>query len=155
MARLILTAAALVLILPSPAVAQSINFDGVAPATCTLLGATPGLITLGSDLTSWGTTTPGAITATNTSRSNLTVTRSGSWNTSPAGTPTTTFNHLVGVTGNNTLADSQFTESGNAKSGELTSFGVNVVTIAVSGSASAPYPAGTYQTQVTVTCAPN
>lgn len=146
---------AMLVVLSSAAAAQTINFDGVAPATCTLAGAVPGVITLGSDLTSWGTTTPGAITATNTSRSNLTVTRGGSWSTSPAGTPTTTFTHQVGVTGNNTLTDSQFTAAGNAKSGQLTSTGVNVVTVAVSASASAPYPAGTYQTQVTVTCAPN
>lgn len=136
------------------AVAQTINFDGTASATCALSGATNGAITLGSDMTSWGTTTPATITATNNTDSILTVTRSDSWTAKPARTPSTTFGHAVAVSGSNTLSDSEFTAVNNAKTGQLRSSGVNLVSISVSASASSPYPAGTYQTQVTVTCAP-
>lgn len=141
--------------LSSAAAAQTVDFDGTAPATCTLAGSTNGVITLGSDLSSWGTTIPATITATNTAESNLTVTRSDLWSLSPTGTPTTTFGHQVGVTGTNTLTDSQFTATGTTKSGPLTSSGVNVVSMSVSATAASPYPAGAYRTQVTVTCAPN
>ncbi len=156
MIRSLIPACALLVSLPSAVAAQTVNFDGVAAATCTLAGATNGTITLGSNLTSWGTTTPATITATNTTASALTVTRSGAWSVSPSATPTTTFGHQVTVSGSNTLTDSQFTASGNAKTGQLTtSPGTNIVSMAVSATAATPYPAGTYQTQVTVTCAPN
>jgi hypothetical protein len=138
-----------------PAFGQTINFDGTASATCSLAGATNGSLTLGSDLSSWATTTPGTITATNTTQSSLTVTRSGSWSVSPSGTPSTTFAHQISVSGGNTLSDSQFSTSNNAKTGQLTSPGVNLVSISVTGTAASPYPAGSYRTQVTVTCAPN
>lgn len=155
MVRPHITLCALLVGLPTTAASQTVNFDGTASATCTLAGASNGVITLSSDLTSWGTTTPATITATNTTRSNLTVTRSGSWSASPTGTPATTFGHEVSVTGANTLTDSQFSASNNAKTGSLTASGTNLVSMAVSATAASPYSAGTYQTQVTVTCAPN
>lgn len=140
---------------PSAGAGQSIQFDGVATATCTLANATRGVITLNSDLSSWATTTPGTIAATNTSQSSLTVTRSGSWSSSPAGTPNTTFDHHVAVTGSNTIEGSQVSQSGNAKTVQLSSVGANLVSVSLSASAASPYPAGAYQAQVTVTCVPN
>lgn len=135
--------------------AQTVNFDGTVTATCSLAGATNGAITLNSDLKSWSTTTPASITATNTAQSVLTVTRSGAWSASPKNTPTTTFGHQASVTGANTLSDSQFSASNNAKTGKLANSGTNQVSMSVSASAATPYPPGTYQTQVTVTCVPN
>lgn len=147
--------AALSLSYASAGMTQTVNFDGNVSATCTLTAPVYGVITLNSDLKSWSTTTPASITATNTSQSVLTVTRSGAWSASPKQTPTTTFGHQVSVSGANTLSDSQFSTSNNAKSGQLTNSGTNQVSMSVSASAAAPYPPGTYQTQVTVTCVPN
>lgn len=139
---------------PAAGGAQSIQFDGVATATCTLASTTPGTIALKSDLSSWATVTPGTITATNTAQSDLTVTRSGNWSVSPAGTPSTTFDHQLSITGSNNVGGSQIAESGNAKSVQLANLGANLVSVSVAASAPSPFPAGTYQTQVTVTCVP-
>lgn len=133
-----------------PASAATLSFRGLALGTCTLTAPIDGVMTLGSDLSSWTTTTPASIVATNTAVSVLTVTRGSDWATSPAGTPLTSFDFSASLIGVNTGA---LTGTSLSKTHQLPTLGVSTLSMWLSGVASSPFPAGNYVAQVTVTCA--
>lgn len=143
-----IVAGAILLGATSVAQAATLTFTGEALPACSLTSPLDGTLILSAGLNAWSTLTPATIVATNTAPATLTVTRSNSWTSAPANTPTTTFSHASTIAGANvgTLLGT------GAQSGALTALGITTVSVALSASAVQPFRAGIHSAQVTVTC---
>lgn len=129
--------------------AESVLFSGNQVSTCTLTKTQDGALTFDS-ATAFSTVGAykGEITIENNDAGAFNVTASvpTDWSFKPAGyTGTTTFDSGFDMTGANAALDSNSTLLNNS--------GTDSLSLSIDGTSDTDYPAGTYQTTVTVTCA--
>lgn len=130
--------------------AQGIPDDPDLLGTCIMVTPFDGTLTIGGDLKSWATSAPATVTVVNTGTARLFVSKPTQWAQAPSNTPTTNFVHSASLTGVNVGA---LLGLGDGVSALLSALGASVLSVSVGANAAAPFPAGSYSAQVTVTCA--